>query len=144
MEGKTPRGKSGSEAFGGSIAFTSRSFEPPEAFKLPEGTAPTRKAVEEAARRAMDSPEFRQAMAMAQLVGMTALSSSMDDFRRALEDGLHRAVVDETKLTGIYDFKIQGEPQTTEEFLGMLRDQLGLLLTPSRRSIEVIAVRPAE
>jgi len=48
----------------------------------------------------------------------------------ALEDGLHRPIADETKLTGICDFKIEGEAQTTEEFLGIPRDQLGILLTP--------------
>jgi uncharacterized protein (TIGR03435 family) len=83
-------------------------------------------------------------MAMAQLVGMSALSSSMDDFRRGLEEGLHRPVVDETGLTGFYDFQVKGEAQTTEGFLAMLRDQLGLLVTPTRRSVEMIVVRPSQ
>jgi hypothetical protein len=47
-------------------------------------------------------------------------------------------------LSGVYDFKIQGEAQSTEEFLGMLRDQVGLVLTPTQRSIEVTVVRPVE
>ena len=141
QKGKTPPSKSESEAFGGGVAWTSRSFVVPEAFRLPEGAAPTRKAVEEMTRRAMESPEYREAMAMAQLVGMTALSSSMDDFRRGLEEGLHRPVIDETGLTGFYDFQVKGEAQTTEEFLAILRDQLGLLVTPVRRSIEMIVVR---
>jgi uncharacterized protein (TIGR03435 family) len=139
--GKTPPRKSESEAFGGGIHMSTRSFAVP-AVRLPEGTAPTRKAVEEATRRAMESPEYRQAMAVAQLVGMTAFSSSMDDFRRALEEGLHRPVIDETGLTGYYDFQVQGEAQTTEEFLAMLRDQLGLLVTPARHSIEMVVVSP--
>jgi uncharacterized protein (TIGR03435 family) len=121
---------------------TTQRFAVPEAFGPPEGAARTRKAVEEASRRAMESPAFRQAVAMAQLVGMTIISSSMDDFRRALEEGLHRPVVDETGLTGYYDFQVQGEARTTEEFLAMLRDQLGLLVTPARRGIEMIVVRP--
>jgi uncharacterized protein (TIGR03435 family) len=129
MEGKTPPSKPESEAFGGGIGVSSQWF------KLPEGTAPTREALDEALRRSM---------ATAELTAITALSSSMDDFRRRLEDGLHRPIVDETKLTGIYDFKIRGEAQTTEEFLSMLRDQLGITLTPTRRSIEMIVVRPIE
>jgi uncharacterized protein (TIGR03435 family) len=40
----------------------------------------------------------------------------MDSFRRSLEKGLHRPVLDETGLTGSYGFQIQGEAQTTEEF----------------------------
>lgn len=104
VKGKTPPKKSEDEAFCGSIGSISRSFRSDEISKLLAGAPRTRRAVEEATRRAMESPQFRQAMAMAQL---TALSSSMDDFRRALEDGLHRPVVDETGLTGVYDFKIQ-------------------------------------
>jgi uncharacterized protein (TIGR03435 family) len=142
--GKTPPRKSETEAFGGGIYTSTRLFAVPEAFRLPEGAAPTRKVVEEANRRAMESPEYRQAMAMAQLVGMAAISSSMDDFRRMLEEGLLRPVVDETGLTGYYDFQVQGEAQTTEEFLAMLRDQLGLIVTPARRSIEMIVVRPVQ
>jgi uncharacterized protein (TIGR03435 family) len=112
--------------------------------ELPEGATRTRKAVEEATRRAMDSPEFRQAMVMAQWMGMTEFSHSMDDFRRVLEDGLKHPVVDETNLVGDFELKIEGDPQTTDEFLAMLRDQLGLAVTPARRSIEMIVVRPSE
>ena len=129
LKGKTPRRKSESEAFGGGIGFSTRTV------RLPEGTAQTPEALQEA---------LRQSMATVELTGMTALSSSMDDFRRALEDGLHRPIVDEAKLTGFYDFKIEGKAQTTEEFLGMLRDQLGILLTPTQRSIEMLMIRQVE
>jgi hypothetical protein len=78
------------------------------------------------------------------LTGLTALSSSVDEVRRALEDGLHRPILEETGLTDIYDFEIQGEARNTEEFFGTLRDQLGLVLTPTRRSIEIAAVRLVE
>jgi hypothetical protein len=54
QKGKTPPPKSESEAFGGGVAWTSRSFAVPEAFRLPEGAAPTRKAVEEVTRLAME------------------------------------------------------------------------------------------
>jgi Protein of unknown function (DUF3738) len=40
---------------------------------------------------------------------ISSISSSMDDFRRALEDGLHRPVIDETGLDGYYDFKLAGD-----------------------------------
>ena len=145
VQGKTPPRKSEDDAAGGGVLASSvvvnSDWRP---FQLPEGVPQTRQAVEEAMRRAMDSPEFRDAMAAAQLTGMTALSSSVDEVRRALEDALHRPVLDETGLTGIYDFKIQGKPRNTEEFLGMLRDQLGLVLTPTRRSLEIMVVLPVE
>ncbi len=92
----------------------------------------------------MESPEFRQAMAMAQLTTISAISSSMDDFRRALEDGLHRPVIDETGLDGYYDFKLAGETHSTDEFLSMLHEQLGLVVTSARRSIAMIDVRPLQ
>jgi hypothetical protein len=43
-----------------------------------------------------------------------------------------------------FGFKIQGEAGKTEEFLGMLRDPLGLVLTAPRRSIEITVIRPVE
>jgi hypothetical protein len=103
--------------------------------ELPEGATRTRKAVEEATRRAMDSPEFRQAMVMAQWMGMTEFSHSMDDFRRVLEDGLN-----EPRRR----FRVKNRGRSADEFLAMLRDQLGLAVTPARRSIEMIVVRPSE
>lgn len=83
-------------------------------------------------------------MEAVQLTAVTALGSSIGGFRSALEVGLHRPIVDETKLTGYYDFKLKAEAETTEEFLRMLRDELGIVLTPAQRNIEVIAVRAVE
>jgi uncharacterized protein (TIGR03435 family) len=140
LEGKTPPRKSDEESFA-NIGGMSFSTEWREEFKPPEGKPPTRKEMEEAARRWMNSPEFKEAMATAQLTGMTALSNSMDEFRRALEDGLHRPIVDETGMTGAYDFKVGGEARTIEAFLNMLRDQLGLVLTPTQRMVDMIVVR---
>jgi len=144
IQGKTPRPKPEDEAMGGSIGTSWQAIAVPEAFRLPQGAKPTRKQAEEAAKRMMGSPEFRQAMAMAQLTGMSAVSSSMDDFRRALEDGLHRPVIDETGLDGYYDFKLAGEAHSTDEFLRMLREQLGLVVTSARRSIAMIVARPLQ
>jgi uncharacterized protein (TIGR03435 family) len=142
VEGKTPPAKSADDSLvsGCAVAF-STDWEP---FTFPEGSAPTRKAVEEAFRHAMENPEFRSRMAAAESKARIAVSSSMDEFSRALEDGLHRPVIDETGLAGIYDFQIQGDPRSTQEFLDMLRDQLGIVLTPTRRNIEMIVVRPVE
>lgn len=125
IEGKTPPRKPENEFSGGGVYASSRSF------KLPEGTPQTAEAIDKA---------LRDSTATLELTGATALSSTIDDFRRALEDGLHRPIVDETKLTGYYDFKLKREAETTEEFLGMLRDEIGIVLTPAQRSIEVIAV----
>lgn len=140
-QAKTPPKKSEGEAMGGSVGFSTQWIDAP---KLPDDMPRTRKTVEAAARQYMDSPEFRQAMNTAQLAMASAVSSSADEFCKMLEDGLHRPVINETKLQGYYDFKLQGQAQTTEQFLGMMRDQLGLVLTPTQRNIEVTTVRRVE
>lgn len=143
LAGKVPPRKPRKERSGGSFT-SSRAFTFTPMSSLAEGMPPARKDIEEATRRAMQSAEFRESLAMAELTAMTALSASTEELARALEDGLHRPVLDETGLTGLYDFRVEGGPGTREEFLGLLRDQLGLVLTPTQRSVEKIVVRPVE
>jgi uncharacterized protein (TIGR03435 family) len=101
---------------------------------VPHGAPPTRKALEDAAKQLADEDELPD------MASISASNTSMDHFRTALEGGLKRPIVDETKLSGTYDLAVKGRAQTVEEFLGMLRDQLGLLLTPTQRGIEIVAV----
>jgi uncharacterized protein (TIGR03435 family) len=109
-------------SFGGASFAISQNLEVLEALRIPEGTPRTRKTAE--ARRFFESPAMRQRMELAQWTGMAAMGSFMDQLRLALEDELHRPVVDETGLTGRYDFQVRGEARTTEEFLEMLRNQV--------------------
>jgi len=81
------------------------------------------------------------ALRFAAMSAVAAENASMADFLRALEDGLHRPIINETNLTSTYDFEIHGNARSTEEFLGMLRDQLGLVLTPEHRNVEMLVVR---
>lgn len=53
---------------------------------------------------------------------ISAINTTLDAFRRALEEGLNRPIVDETNLNGRYDLTIRGPARTTEEFLELLRD----------------------
>jgi uncharacterized protein (TIGR03435 family) len=129
IEGKTRPPKPPGDDPGGSFA-SSYGWS---TVRLPEGAPHTREAMEEASR---------QAMAVAELTEATAISSTVDEFCTGLEEGLHRPVVDQTHLTGVYDFKIKGEAHNAAEFLAMLRDQLGLILTPTQYSIDVILVMP--
>jgi hypothetical protein len=64
-----------------------------------------------------------------------------DQFRQDLECGLGRPVIDETGLEGVYDMEVQGTAKNTDEFIRILRDQTGLVLTPASRSIEVFTLR---
>ena len=137
IPGKTPPAKPESETFGGASFSMSRTIRVPEEFRIPEDQPRTRKAVEDMHRRMTESPEFLRVMALSQLTGMTAFSNSIEELCGALEEGLRRPIADETGLTGTYDFHVQGDPQSTEEFLTMLRDQVGLVLTPTRKTLKL-------
>lgn len=128
LEGKTPPAKTGDARMGGgSIGWSSQEFSVPTPR---DGGQPT--------------PEtFREALAKLKLAAMSTISAfntDMADFRRALEDGLGRPIIDETKLDGTYDLAVQGNARSAEEFLGMLRDQLGIVLTAQHRNIEMLVI----
>jgi uncharacterized protein (TIGR03435 family) len=129
IKGKTPAAKTGNEGFGVSIGSFS-GF----AFSVPEGTSPSfeamKKAVEELLKR-------RESTGISNI---SAGNSTMDEFRQNLERGLGRPVIDETRLEGVYDLEVQGNAKNTEEFIRMLREQTGLVLTPANRSIELLTL----
>jgi uncharacterized protein (TIGR03435 family) len=74
--------------------------------------------------------------------GITVEGGTIADFRRTLEPDLDRVLVDETKLLGSYDFKIGMYVNQTQLF--ELMRGLGLVMTPDRRKVTVLAVRPVE
>ncbi len=55
-----------------------------------------------------------------------------------LTHSLHRPVIDETGLDGAYNLKVKGDAKTSEDFLRLLKEQTGLVVTPDRRSLEVL------
>jgi uncharacterized protein (TIGR03435 family) len=71
--------------------------------------------------------------------GISASAGTIAEFRRTLEPTLDRPIVNETNLPGAYDFQI-GQYRSKEELFQLLRDQLGLVATPSRRDIQILAV----
>lgn len=75
-------------------------------------------------------------------IGIDVEASTIADFRRTLEPDLDRVLVDETHLTGSFDFKV-GNYTSQQQLFQLLHDQLGLVVTPAERSITVLAVRPA-
>ena len=129
LEGKTSRAKTGDASLGGgSIGWSSRQF----VVDKPQGGGPP---TPEMIREALSNLKF------AAMFAISAENSSMADFCRVLEDGLERPIIDETNLDGTYDLEVHGDARSTEEFLGMLRDQLGLVLTPEHRNIEMLVIR---
>ena len=74
--------------------------------------------------------------------GIKASGAPIPEFRRTLEPDLDRMVIDETKLQDSYDFEI-GAYANKDELFKLLRDQLGIVVTPAQRKVTVLAVRPA-
>jgi uncharacterized protein (TIGR03435 family) len=74
------------------------------------------------------------------LSNISAGNATMDGFRQDLECGLGRPVIDEIGLDGVYDLEVHGNAKNTEEFIRMLREQTGLVLTPATRSIEILTL----
>lgn len=66
----------------------------------------------------------------------------MKDFCRHLELVLHRPVVDETNFKGRYEFEVRGDgPWDENVFMSLLREKLGLTLTPDRRQVDMLVVK---
>jgi hypothetical protein len=76
-------------------------------------------------------------------VGMNSIDNSltMEELCQMLESGLDRPVVDETHLTGRYVFKVHSDAVSTRDFLCILCDKLGLIVTTQRRDVQVLTVR---
>ena len=72
--------------------------------------------------------------------------ATMTEFCHALESDLDRPVLDETELTGKFDFDLKGESlegeQSKNDFAQRLRDQLHLAITPAQRNVETLAFYP--
>ena len=57
-----------------------------------------------------------------------------------MEEALHRTVIDETALTGRYDFTLQWDRNQPESILDAVRNQLGLTVVSGRRPVEFLIV----
>jgi uncharacterized protein (TIGR03435 family) len=129
LEGKTPPAKTGDASMGGgSIGWSGTAFV---VAGPPGGGHPTPEMVREAVSKLKPGA----------MSSISAKNTDMADFRRALEDGLGRPIIDETNLDGTYDLAVHGNARSTEEFLGMLPNQLGLVLTPEHRNIEMLVIK---
>jgi uncharacterized protein (TIGR03435 family) len=131
LDGKTPAAKTDEESFdGGSIGWSG-----PEYVEIVphDGTPPTIEMLREMASTLN--------LSSSGIVNISADNSTMDSFRLALEQGLNCPILDETNLKGTYDIAVHGA-RSTDEFLRMLRDQSGIVLTRVQRDIEMLVVRP--
>jgi uncharacterized protein (TIGR03435 family) len=78
----------------------------------------------------------------ASITGIDASSITMEQFCRVLAKGLARPVINETRLKRKYDLEVRGDVHTTNEILQTLREQFGLVLSPQRRNVKILVVRP--
>ena len=78
--------------------------------------------------------------ARAQISNISGSGMTMGDLCQALERHFDRPVIDETGLEGSYDFQVGGENES-EHFFQMLRDDLGLQVTPGKRDVTMLLVR---
>jgi uncharacterized protein (TIGR03435 family) len=129
LEGKTPAPNDPKEAHGGGVSYGRLS----KRVEIAPGESDVPPTIDEIREATGDLP-----------AGISEISAhgTIDQFRRLLEDGLERPIVNETNLTGIYDLAVHGKARNTEEFLQLLRDQLGLVLTPAQRRMEMLVVKP--
>ena len=79
-----------------------------------------------------------EAMLAASIGAASMSNGSMAMLCGTLEQALDRPVVDETGLAGRYDIALSSGPGDLAE---RLRDELGLTLTPARRSVTWLTVR---
>jgi uncharacterized protein (TIGR03435 family) len=104
-------------------------------FALPKGQKPTPETIEKAIE------QQRASSGITMLGNISVSGVTIEDFCKVLEKGLDRKVVDETQLTGHYDFNVVRGDRTRDEFFDMLREQLGLALTPEQRDVPMLVVR---
>jgi uncharacterized protein (TIGR03435 family) len=86
---------------------------------------------------------IREALSNMKFAAMSAISAE-NKHGRFSPDTRRRPgtpVIDETNLEGTYDLEVHGKARSSEEFLGMLHDQLGLVLTAEHRNIEMLVIR---
>jgi uncharacterized protein (TIGR03435 family) len=86
-----------------------------------------------------DGPEWRDRL---HSIGPLSLTeTTIEEFGHWLEEIVGQPVVDETGLPGRYDIELQGELQGLDELRQALVQQLGLVLTRTKRQKEVLVVR---
>ncbi len=72
--------------------------------------------------------------------GISMSGGTISDFQRTLEPDLDRVLLNETNLSGSYDFKI-GMYVNQGQLFQLLQAQLGLVVAPAQRNVTVLTVR---
>lgn len=86
---------------------------------------------------AKETKSFGRGKIHAEKQPLTVLAETLENF-------LGRPVVDETKVSGEYDWELPYNYADKSLLLNALRDQLGLEVAPAKRTIEMLVVEKAE
>jgi uncharacterized protein (TIGR03435 family) len=71
-------------------------------------------------------------------VRSVSLEGTADEFCHMLEGALDLPVVNETGLEGEFKFQIESNESSENDFLERLRDQLGIVIAPAQRNVEML------
>lgn len=97
----------------------------------------------EAPENTGDPPEFAAVPRSFSITAVDSISmeGTTDGFCHLLESQLDRPVVNETHLKGEFAFQILPSQSAKNDFLDRLRDRLGLVITPTRRNVEILVFK---
>ena len=129
--GPGPKLRSDDDAMGGFFGFSSSTFS------LPVGVKPTPENISYAMNQQRTS-------LLTQAGSSFSGSGTVQEFCNMLEKMVDRKIIDETHLTGHYDFELPKEDNAHDLLLDRLHEELGLVLTPERRTVSMLVVRPNE
>jgi uncharacterized protein (TIGR03435 family) len=71
-----------------------------------------------------------------------SVEGTTDEFCQLLERILDRPIVNETNLKGEFEFHVEPSQAEKSNFLDRLRDELGLVIAPAQRNIEILVFDP--
>jgi len=101
--------------------------------RVPEGKTSSLRP----SQAAKETRSFGRGKIHAEKQPLTVLAQTLENF-------LGRPVVDETKVSGEYDWELPYNYADKSLLLNALRDQLGLEVVPAKRTIEMLVVEKAE
>jgi Protein of unknown function (DUF3738) len=82
------------------------------------------------------------AMSFASAADLSVSGTATVELVRDMLEQLHRLVVDETSAEGSFELDLH-DISGVEHLVAVLREQLGIVTTPSRRDVRMLVVRPA-
>jgi len=88
-----------------------------------------------------ETPDWTKPLSIDALRGLS-LDGTVDQLCHHLEAQLDRPVVNETNLQGEFEFRINMTEAEKNDFVAHLRDQLGLIITPTQRNVELLLFEP--